>query len=90
MIEGLRDEDIAVTIAATSLVVAYACDKLFTKRKKRKERKCWVKPWIASRDTQGAYQCLVTELSIGEHDEYQRFMRMDHDAFNVSALFLNL
>ena len=57
----ISDEN-AIAIAATTLLLGYACEKL-SEKKKRKKRKCWVKPWIASRKTKGAYHNLITELS---------------------------
>ena len=58
------NEDDVIVVAAASLLLGYAYDEL--QGKKRKKRKYWVKPWIASREAKGAYNILVTELSLTE------------------------
>ena len=80
-------KDDVIVVAATTLLLRYGYDELEGKTKKKKERKCWVKPWIACRESKGAYHILVTELSLTEREDYQRFMRMNHGTFNVSIFF---
>ena len=75
-------KDDVIVVAAASLLHGYAYDE--SQGKKRKKRKCWVKPWIASRETKGAYNILVTELCLTEREDYQCFMYMSHETFNVS------
>ena len=78
-----------LAIVATTLILGYACEEI-SKKKTRRKRKCWVKPWLAIRKNQGAYENLVTELSLAEREEYHRFMRMDHETFHVSKLIYRI
>ena len=78
------NKDDLIVVAAASLLLGYTYDE--SQGKKRKKRKCWGKPWIASRETKDAYNILVTELCLTEREDYQRFMRTSHETFNVSII----
>ena len=52
------------------------------RKKRRKNRKVWVKPWLKTRRTCGAYHNLMQELRLTDVDGYRNFIRMDVDTFN--------
>ena len=88
-----KDDECAIAIAASTLILSCATEQLteqLTKNEKwqqnRKKRKCWVKSWLACRESMGAYHALVLEFSLTEHDEYHRFMWMDPETFKVNEL----
>ena len=77
------DNDSIILAASTVILASAAAEIEKQKKKKRKPKTVWVKPWLASRNTLGAYQALVVEFENHEHDEYHRFMRMDAETFQV-------
>jgi len=50
-------------------------------RKRRKRRKCWVKPWIKLRPISGAYSSLIQDLMNSDQLAFQNYCRMDRAAF---------
>ena len=48
---------------------------------KRKERKCWVKPWLTRRPLLGIYDTLISELRIEEEVNYRNYLRMTKENF---------
>ncbi|XP_049769195.1 uncharacterized protein LOC126106842 [Schistocerca cancellata] len=51
-------------------------------RRKRKARRCWVRPWLERRDEgRGIYSLLMKELRPEDPQEFQNFIRMDMACF---------
>ena len=50
--------------------------------KKRRERKIWVKPWISTRETDGAFHRLLKDLE-GDPEHYSNYLRLDLATFEV-------
>ena len=69
-----------IVVAISSLLLGYAYDTF--KGKESKKRKVWVKSWIAARELNGAYNALITELSLSEREDYRKFMRMKDSFIN--------
>ena len=44
-------------------------------RRQRKKRAVWVKPWIAARETDGAFHCLLKDLE-DDPEHYKNYLRM--------------
>ena len=80
----MDDYNDEMVIAASSVILTCAAELADADNKKRRERFVWVRPWLAYRETLGAYQALVLEFADREHDEYRRFMRMDPETFQVN------
>ena len=55
----------------------------FEKKKRRKPRTTWVKPWLQKRSQLGMYDTLLREFREEDIDEYQKFLRMRPETFNV-------
>ncbi len=53
------------------------------KKRKRKRRTCWVKPWLAVRDEKSLYTNLVNELILADRVDYGRFIEMNTETFEV-------
>lgn len=45
-------------------------------RKKKKKRSVWVREWILRRESDGAYNRLMSELIIEDPMQFYNFMRM--------------
>ena len=64
--------------AASAIIIA-----VFTKRKREKRKRAeWVKPWIVRRSQLGAYDTLLSELQIEEESEYKNYLRMSPECFD--------
>ena len=49
---------------------------LCRRQKKRRDRKLWVKPWISTRETDGAFHRLLKDLE-GDPEHYSNYLRLD-------------
>lgn len=49
-------------------------------RKSRRKRKIWIKRWIATRETDGAFHRLLKDLE-GDPEHYRNYLRVDLDTF---------
>ena len=81
--------------AASAIIIAVS-----TKRKREKRKRAeWVKPWLVRRPQLGAYDTLLSELQMEEESEYKNYLRMSPECFdevlfdfvkNVNSTFLVL
>ena len=55
------------------------CQQILEKRNKRKKRRWWVKPWIMRRNTLGASNILLVELTSEDRDIYKNNLRMSRE-----------
>jgi len=67
--------DDTVAVGAVGILVAIAA-----KEKVNRKRTIWMQPWIANRQTQGAYHTLLQEL---DDKSYRNFLRMDRGSFET-------
>jgi len=67
--------DDTVAVGAVGILVAIAA-----KEKVNRKRTIWMQPWIANRQTQGAYHTLLQEL---DDKSYRNFLRMDRGSFEM-------
>ena len=67
------DEEERTIVAISTLLLGYG---LILKKKKRIQRRMWVKQWILRMEQLGAFNALVNEFSLSEREDYRRFMRM--------------
>ena len=47
----------------------------------KRNRQCWIRPWLSLRKTRGYFHQLVPELQVTDTRAFQEFMRMDHAHF---------
>jgi hypothetical protein len=66
----------SVGIELISLALAEECRKIIEKRKKRRSRQWWVKPWIRRREQLEASTQLLVELAAEDSDSYRNRLRM--------------
>ena len=64
------------------LCIIIVCAGLLQLRGQMARRRYWVRPWINRRDTYGAYNALLKELSNEDQKGYKNFLRMDLNSFN--------
>ena len=67
--------------AVSAILLGYGDQEEKTNGRRRK-RRVWVKPWIQRRDTLGAYNALISDISLSDREDYCRFMRMNTEAFS--------
>jgi hypothetical protein len=48
-----------------------------------RNRRIWVRDWLARRYQQGTYENLMQELRIGDEAAYKRFLRMTPGTFEI-------
>ena len=53
---------------------------LCRRQKRRRVRKIWVKPWISTRETDGAFHRLLKDLE-GDPEHYSNYLRLDLATF---------
>ena len=51
-------------------------------RIKRRNRRVWVRGWIARRQEMGAFHRIVRELATEDLSSFKEYLRMDEDHFN--------
>ena len=68
-------------------LAVYCMEKLIKRKRKRRKRTAWVKPYLADRVQKSNYH-LVHDLSVRLHDkeEYRAYLRMDTALFTVRIL----
>lgn len=78
----MADGDIeAVFVLMMLVIVASARRALMGRKKTKKKRKVWVRPWIQCRQLYGAYSTLFKELAEVDQHAFSNFVRMDVAAF---------
>ena len=60
--------DTELKCAAATLIIGILLKR--RKRKNRKQRSAWVKPWLKRRNERGVYNTLLQELRLEAKDEY--------------------
>ena len=65
----------------------FTCHYGFIKRRRR-NKKIWVKKWLAARDDKGAYNNIIQELRLDDVESYRRYLRMNTETFE--ELLLNI
>ena len=53
---------------------------LYRRQEKRRQQKIWVKPWISTRETDGAFHRLLKDLE-GDPEHYSNYLRLDFATF---------
>ena len=67
------DEEIATAVVAL----------LLAKRKNKRERSVWVKPWLVWRINLGFYETLVAELRFEDKSQYKNFCAWHHTTLGL-------
>lgn len=65
------------------MLAAVAAAKIIIKRRRKKDRSCWVKDWIMKRNQFGVFSHLLKELKSQDSDYYKNFLRMDSACFEI-------
>lgn len=75
------DTDLAAFSVAMSAILLIAL-KVRKKKKSRRKRRIWVRPWIARRSERGVNNTLLEELRLEDIKSYKLYLRMDEVVFN--------
>ena len=67
---------------AAAVVVLMLLDSEEKSRRKQKNRRVWVRGWIAKRQELGAFHRTVRELAMEDTSAYKEYMRRDVEDFN--------
>ena len=72
--------EVSACVASRTLIMMGAAVDINRKRRKRR-KKCWVKPWIKLRPISGAYSLLIHDLLSSDQTVFQNYCRIDMAAF---------
>jgi len=75
-----NNADIDDVAAVLSVIAVLANEK---RKKRKRKRSVWVQPWIANRQTHGAYHALLQELQMTDTKSLRNFLRMDMASFQL-------
>ena len=77
--------DIEENFAVAAACLSIANTVTVARRKRRRgQKRMWVKPWIANRECEGSYHKLMKELE-QDPEHYKNYMRMDPSTFEELA-----
>ena len=62
-------------VAAAAMIIAI-CVENDERKKTRKRRKVWVKPWLQKRKVHVFYSQLLNELRLEDFEMYKNYLRM--------------
>ena len=74
-------------VAAAAMIVAI-CVENDERKKTRKRRKVWVKPWLQKRKSHGFYSQLLNELRLEDFEMYKNYLRMKPQNFHEILHFV--
>ena len=74
----MSDDEI-ITLTAIYVLLS---DTSAKKRRKRKKRSCWIRPWLARRKERGFYHQLFQEISVEDTPAFFELMRMTKSNFD--------
>ena len=78
-------------MAATSLIILAVVKRSRSKRKRyRRQRSVWVKPWLANRQYKSAFNNIFAELRLRDQEEFRKYLRMNTEAYEVYTLFISI
>jgi hypothetical protein len=72
----MESESVGVATVCLALSIVHAKKT----QSDRKKKKFWIKPWLASRETDGAFHKLLKDL-VNEPDDYKNYFRIDLPTF---------
>jgi len=49
--------------------------------KKSRDRKVWVKSWLANKDGKGAYANILQEIQLTDSENFRKYLRMNIETF---------
>ena len=74
-IQMMEDQGVILAIVAAEEVER-------EQRRQRRPRSVWVRPWLARRPTEGAYERLMRELERESHGDFKGFLRVEPQMFH--------
>ena len=74
-----------IAIVASTIILLGSAHQI-ERKERRKKRSVWVKDWLMERERLGAYNALLVDLPKIAHRDYQRFMRMNEETFQVKKV----
>ena len=78
------DEDDYVVAACSPVIIGLVAKE----KRRRRNKKIWVKKWLAARDDKDAYNNIIQELRLDDVESYRRYLRMNTETFE--ELLLNI
>ena len=75
-------------VAAAAMIIAICVENDVRKKKTRKRRKVWVKPWFQKRKSHGFYSQLLNELRVEDFEMYKNYLRMKPENFDEILHFV--
>jgi hypothetical protein len=73
------EDEIIVNVGIAAATAWYILSK---RRRRRRNRKIWIRQWIRTRATFGAYNNLMLQLRCTDNPSFTNFVRMDTATFD--------
>ena len=74
-----------VSLLVVTIGTALLCEDQVSKKKTRAKRRWWVRPWLMKRCERGAYNGILSEIRLVDHENFRKYLRMNTDTFQVQA-----
>ena len=79
--EKMDEDDVIIFSCA---IITLACALEIQKKPRRNRiRKMWMKDWLRKRDTKGAYNNILPELRLNDHENFRKYLRMNTETYQV-------
>ena len=82
----MSEENVSLLVLAVGTALIY--DHQLPRKKKRRKRCYWVKPWLEKRYERGAYNGILTEMRLHDQEDFRKYLRMNTDTFQVELVCL--
>ena len=76
------DEDDVIIFSCATITLACALE-IQKKPRRNRIRKTLMKDWLRKRDTKGAYDNILQELRLNDHENFRKYLRMNTEIYQV-------
>ena len=64
--------------------ICYSKNK--NKKKSKRRKSIWMKPWLKNRNNKSAYNNIFPELLLNDKEEFRHYLRMNTTSYEVSNI----
>ena len=73
----MSEENVSLLVLAVGTALIY--DHQLPRKKKRRKRRYWVKPWLEKRYERSAYNGILAEMRLHNQEDFRKHLRMNTD-----------
>ena len=73
----MSEENVSLLVLAVGTALIY--DHQLPRKKKRRKRRYWVKPWLEKRYERSAYNGILAEMRLHNQEDFRKYLRMNTD-----------